>query len=109
MKTRRISLLLMLCTSMVFAQHTPRVNENEFKPGELWYDTQGTPINAHGGGMLFHQGVYYWFGEFKVAGEVGNLAQVGVSCYSSKDLYHWTNEGIALPVSTDENSDIAKG
>ena len=109
MKTRRISLLLMLCTSMVFAQHTPRVNENEFKPGELWYDTQGTPINAHGGGMLFDQGVYYWFGEFKVAGEVGNLAQVGVSCYSSKDLYHWTNEGIALPVSTDENSDIAKG
>jgi len=44
-----------------------------------------------------------------VAGPSGNTAQVGVSMYSSKDLYHWKNEGIALPVSEDPQSDITKG
>ena len=60
-----------------------------FRPGELWPDNSGTPINAHGGGFLFRNGVYYWFGEFKTAGPGGNAANVGVSVYSSRDLYHW--------------------
>jgi hypothetical protein len=81
----------------------------EFHPGELWYDTSGTPINAHGGGFLYRDHTYYWFGEFKTAGPGGNAANVGVSCYSSKDLYHWKNERIALKVSQDPNSDIVAG
>ena len=28
-------------------------------------DTDGNPINAHGGGILYHEGTYYWYGEFK--------------------------------------------
>ncbi|MGC3957443.1 MAG: hypothetical protein QM813_05620 [Verrucomicrobiota bacterium] len=36
-----------------------------FIPGAVWNDTTGNPINAHGGGMLYHNGVYYWYGEFK--------------------------------------------
>lgn len=78
-------------------------------PGALWPDTQGVPINAHGGGFLYRDGVYYWYGEFKTAGRAGNVANVGISCYSSRDLYHWKNEGIALPVSDDPTSDIVKG
>ena len=81
----------------------------EFHPGELWYDTSGTPINAHGGGFLYRDHTYYWFGEFKTAGPGGNAANVGISCYSSKDLYHWKNERIALKVSQDPNSDIVAG
>lgn len=80
-----------------------------FKPGELWPDTEGVPINAHGGGFLFRDGTYYWFGEFKTAGPGGNRANVGISVYSSKDLYYWKNEGIALKVSQDPASDIVKG
>jgi hypothetical protein len=80
-----------------------------FHPGELWPDTEGAPINAHGGGFLFRNGTYYWFGEFKTAGPGGNRANVGISVYSSNDLYHWKNEGIALKVSEDPNSDIVKG
>ncbi len=80
-----------------------------FVPGEVWKDTQGIPINAHGGSILFDHGTYYWFGEFKTAGEAGNLAHVGISCYSSSDLYHWKNMGIALHVSADPASDIAEG
>lgn len=80
-----------------------------FRPGELWPDTSGVPINAHGAGFLFHNGTYYWFGEFKTAGPGGNVANVGVSVYASRDLYHWKNEGIALKVSDNPSSDIVKG
>lgn len=80
-----------------------------FRPGEVWLDTDGTPINAHGGGFLFHDGKYYWFGEHKIEGTAGNMAHVGVRCYSSTDLYNWRNEGVALSVSADTLSPIRKG
>jgi hypothetical protein len=80
-----------------------------FHPGELWLDTNGVPINAHGGGFLYREGTYYWFGEFKTGGPEGNAAQVGVSVYTSTDLYQWKNAGIALKVSDDPASDIVKG
>jgi hypothetical protein len=81
-----------------------------FKPGEIWPDNKGVHINAHGGGVIFYNGKYYWFGEHKIAGNRGNSAQVGVSCYSSKDLYNWKNEGIALKVVENEpDNEIEKG
>lgn len=80
-----------------------------FRPGELWPDDKGVHINAHGGGILLHKGVYYWFGEHKIEGREGNRAYVGVHCYSSRDLYNWKDEGIALRVSQDTASVIAEG
>jgi len=80
-----------------------------FENGALWPDNNGVHINAHGGGILFRDGVYYWYGEHKIAGKAGNLAQVGVHVYSSRDLYHWRDDGIALRVSDDPASDIVKG
>jgi len=85
------------------------IENKSFQPGELWKDHNGVPINAHGGGILFHNGIYYWFGEHKVEGTLGNTAQVGVHVYSSKDLYDWKDEGIALAVSDDPQSEITKG
>lgn len=83
---------------------------SSFKPAENWIDNNGEIINAHGGGILFHNGLYYWFGEHKIEGSAGNLAHVGVHCYSSKDLYNWKDEGIALSVIKDNaNHPIAKG
>lgn len=79
------------------------------RPGEIWLDDHGVAINAHGGGILFHDGVYYWFGEHKVAGGAGNRAQVGVHVYASSDLYRWKDAGIALAVSDDPASDIVRG
>ena len=81
----------------------------EFRPRALWLDDRGVPINAHGGGILFHDGTYYWFGEHKVEGEAGNKAQVGVHVYSSTNLYSWKDEGIALAVSHDPASEITQG
>jgi hypothetical protein len=89
----------------------------EFVPGEVWYDTDGQAINAHGGGMLFHKGIYYWYGEFK-SGKTylpdcnkswggTRVDVVGVSCYSSTNLCDWKNEGIVLPaVTKDTNNDL---
>jgi hypothetical protein len=82
---------------------------SQFTPGEIWPDDKGIHINAHGGGVLLHDGKYYWFGEHKIAGEVGNQAHVGVVCYSSTSLYEWKNEGTALTVSDDPASEITKG
>ena len=80
-----------------------------FRPGEVWLDNHGVPINAHGGGILVHGGTCYWFGQHMVAGEAGNAAWVGVHVYSSQNLYDWKDEGIALRVSDDPQSDIVKG
>lgn len=88
--------------------HEPKYNHS-FKPGEIWVDTDSVHINAHGGGILVLGDTYYWFGEHKTEGEAGNTALVGVQCYSSKDLYNWKNEGVALAVSDDPDSDITKG
>lgn len=106
MNLRKFSLILGIftMTNLVNAQTI-----NEFTPGELWKDNNGVHINAHGGGILTHNGKYYWYGEHKIEGTAGNSAQVGVHVYSSTDLYNWTDEGIALKVSDDPQSDIAKG
>ena len=85
-------------------------------PGEVWKDTDGNPINAHGGGLLYHEGTYYWYGEYKkgetilpewATWECYRTDVTGVSCYSSKDLLNWKFEGIVLPaVKDDEKHDL---
>jgi hypothetical protein len=86
-----------------------KTDEKSFHPGELWFDQNGEHINAHGGGFLFYEGNYYWFGEHKSGPEYGSSAQVGIQVYSSSDLYNWKKEGVALSVSEDKNSPIQKG
>lgn len=83
-------------------------NAQMITPGTEWLDTDGVHINAHGGGVLHHNGKYYWFGEHK--GERSNAAWVGITCYSSSDLVNWKNEGVAMPVvKNDTVSDIREG
>ncbi|RZS05888.1 hypothetical protein BHM03_00036452 [Ensete ventricosum] len=81
-------------------------NSMYFYPGRLWLDTDGNPIQAHGGGILYDDRTetYYWYGENKDGPtyhahkkSAARVDIIGVSCYSSKDLWTWTNEGIVLP------------
>ena len=84
--------------------------------GKEWKDTNHTVINAHGGGVLFHKGTYYWYGEYKgdstyrapgVGWDCYRTEAGGVACYSSKNLHSWKFEGIVLkPNQTDSTSDI---
>lgn len=101
------------CNSTLIAE-----DHQSIRPGEVWLDTDGKAINAHGGGVLFHEGTYYWYGELKegrtylpmVNKGWGGTRVVagGVSCYSSKDLYNWKNEGVALPSNAqDPTHDLA--
>lgn len=91
--------------------------QSSIVPGAEWKDTDGKPINAHGGGMLYHKGTYYWYGEHKgdstywnpkvPSWECYRTEAGGVSCYSSKDLKNWKFEGIVLkPNLTDSSSDL---
>ena len=93
---------------------------NEFVPGIVWKDTGGNPINAHGGGMLMHDGVYYWYGEFKTGRTYlpdcnkswggTRVDLTGISCYSSTNLTDWKNEGIVLAaVPGDQTNDLYPG
>ncbi|MBO7317711.1 MAG: family 43 glycosylhydrolase [Bacteroidales bacterium] len=82
-------------------------------PGEVWLDTSGNPINAHGGGILYHNGLYYWYGEYKkgetilpewATWECYRTDVTGVSCYSSADMVNWKFEGVVLSAVKDDIS-----
>ncbi|MEH6408314.1 MAG: glycoside hydrolase family 43 protein [Leeuwenhoekiella sp.] len=97
--------ILLLPLQEAIAQSSP-ANYDSFLPGQIWKDTDGTHVNAHGGGFLYKDGTYYWYGEHKGK---SSLAKVGITVYSSSDLYNWKNEGVALKVSSDPESEITSG
>lgn len=95
-----ISLLLVMMAIPCFSQ-----SNKMFYPGREWLDDEQHVINAHGGGLLYHNGTYYWYGECKLGKtilpdwatwECYRTDVTGVSCYSSKDLLNWHDEGIVL-------------
>ncbi len=57
MKNIRFTYILLL------ALLTIPLQAQTIKPGQTWYDTNGSAINAHGGCVVYHDGYYYWFGE----------------------------------------------
>lgn len=80
---------------------------NSIRPGELWLDTNGKPIQAHGFSVFYSEkdGVYYWYGENKEKTRGGPFNKVwhwGVRCYSSKDLYNWEDKGLIIPPQPDD-------
>ena len=83
------------------------LSAGEISPGEIWPDDRGVHINAHGGGVLEEGGVYWWYGEDKIAGRAGNNAHMGVHVYSSTDIVHWKDEGLALDVRGYVTGDLA--
>ncbi len=101
-----LSLLLnaTMCSTLKAQETAGQKKNTAFRPGAVWLDKSGLPINAHGGGILYINKVYYWFGEKR-----GTQASEGVSVYSSKDLYNWKDEGLALAQSNDPQSDITVG
>lgn len=101
----------MMIMSAVTVASAERTEMKKITPAAIWKDTDGVPINAHGGGVLFHEGTYYWYGDHKLEGKSEKeSAGGGMHCYSSKDLINWKNEGLVLSVDyEDEESDLAYG
>lgn len=96
--------------------NAPKPGKQDIVSGTVWRDTDGNPINAHGGGIMYHDGTYYWYGELKgdstyrldwvTTWECWRAEAGGVSCYSSKNLTDWKFEGVALATSTDPASEL---
>ncbi|MCD8317437.1 MAG: glycoside hydrolase family 43 protein [Paraprevotella sp.] len=108
---RRIAIAVMAVCSWG-ALHVQAQKNEFFRPKEVWNDTEGNPINAHGGGVLYYKGTYYWYGEYKVGKTVlpsdatwerYRTDVTGVSCYSSKDLLNWKFEGVVLKANPDDD------
>ena len=71
---------------------------NSIRPGQVWLDTNGNRIQAHGGSIMYLDGTYYWYGENKekTTGE-NDIWHWGVRCYTSQDLYNWEDCGVIIP------------
>jgi len=77
------------------------IHPGEIRPGEIWPDDRGRHIQAHGGGIVKLGDTYYWFGEERSQGL--DPAKRYVSCYSSKDLAHWSFRNQAIHLADPEN------
>jgi hypothetical protein len=82
--------------AMGLASQSAAAADAAITPGTAWQDTQGHPIQAHGGGMIKVGSTYYWFGEDKTDESDGKSFFLNVPCYSSTDLAHWTFEANVL-------------
>ena len=105
-QTGALAAILLVAVSFA-AVCADKANAQGIRSGELWPDDEGIHINAHGGGILRYGDTYYWYGEHKA--ENTSNALVGVTCYSSKDLLHWHNCGVALSVTDERGHDIERG
>ena len=81
--------------STAIADRSPRKYEtihNDF----YWVDQNGARIMTRSGCLCQFNGLFYWYG----GNPRGFREQY---CYTSKDLVHWTNQGVVLRHDTDAN------
>jgi beta-galactosidase len=92
----RVSLKLVLISLWLFLLYPAAMSQQpagltSFKPGGEWLADDGIHIDCHGGNIIYVESLktFYWYGEHRGQPR-------GASCYSSKDLYNWKNEGVVL-------------
>ena len=91
---------LFLATTIL---HTLQAGDyHSIRPGELWLDTEGKPIQAHGFQIFAgDDGLYYWYGENKEHTHLGsNVWTWGVRAYRSRDFYNWEDMGLIIKPDT---------
>ena len=82
--------------------------------GKCWNDTDGKPIQAHGGWILpVRSGAepteYFWYGEDKSVETHGRRADaIGMHCYSSDDLLTWHDCGLVFSPDPDSPYDVLR-
>lgn len=80
---------------------------DSIRPGQVWLDTSGKPIQAHGFSVFYSKKdeTYYWYGEnkeFTKGGPFNTVWHYGVRCYASKDLYNWEDKGLIISPQPDD-------
>ena len=81
---------LLLLISFTF---TYSINSFTGAEGVMMVDTNGVPIQAHGGQIQKLGNKYYWIGEDKT---YDYKPCPGIHMYTSEDLYNWKDEGLVL-------------
>ena len=97
----KMGMLRLLACALTLATSAYCVAQGVVRPGEPWLDSRDQRIQAHGGGVTFYQGVYYWFGEDRTQGNDPDKRYV--ACYSSRDLVHWKSSGQVLALADPEH------
>ncbi len=92
---------LILAAVALLAATSAIAAPQRIRPGELWLDDRGQHIQAHGGGIIKLDGIYYWFGEDRSQGL--DRSKRFVSCYASTNLAHWTFRNQVLKIADPEN------
>ena len=81
--------------------------QTHIKPGDIWLDTKGERIQAHGGSMFYENGWYYWYGEDKShTRKKGKLWTWVIKCYRSEDLVNWEDLGHIIEPTPDDKTSI---
>lgn len=98
-------ILKIILLGMIIVAGVDLVNAQTITNDVFWKDTDGNFIYSQGGGGIWVGDTYYWYG-VKYNGAVtyaenptaknGDIGFAGITCYSSKDLVNWKNEGLAL-------------
>jgi len=83
--------------------------QRSIRPGELWLDTAGKPIQAHAGGVIAVGNWFYWYGENKEFTDgTRGIESWGIRFYRSRDLYNWEDLGALIaPDTTDPKSPLS--
>ena len=106
---------LYIILALVFANchfvnaQKPPASPTKIFPAQIWKDNRNLPINAHGGGVMYYNGIYFWYGTHKIEGlSEKTFADGGIHCYASTDLVAWSDMGLVLPlVYNNNNHDLA--
>ena len=84
MRVLCIIILILLVPHVAVAQKGWSIIRN----GQQWYDTQGRPVQAHGGNFLIQDGTVYMVGEDRT-----HSWHPDVNLYHSRDLQIWEYDG----------------
>jgi len=88
-----VCVLFLINTTILLAQLPGKMDA--IYSGTPWFDQNGNVVSAHGANIVKDKDKFYLFGE---AHSDTSNAFTGFNCYSTKDLYNWKFERIALPV-----------
>jgi hypothetical protein len=96
-RNHRIAPLAVLALCIGMASNSIAAPYSAIPNGEQYLDTKGVPIQAHGGFVLKHEGVYYWVGENK---DHNRASFKTIDMYKSIDLENWEPVGAVLSPDT---------
>ena len=104
----RLLIAIVLFTLAACGQKASNDNRyHSIRPGEVWLDINGNPIQAHGFQVFYEDedSMYYWYGENKEFTTLGsNVWTWGIRAYRSRDFRHHAGRPLAAAVSRHPDS-----